>query len=93
MHLQVNPGADIPLLNIVLKTILERHEEEPDAGWIDDEAFIDERTEGFDHLKETLEDFDKEAAAEEAGVPSKTSNSPPRSTRWRTTPPSSPGWG
>lgn len=68
MHLQVNPGADIPLLNIVLKTILERHEEEPDAGWID-EAFIDERTEGFDHLKETLEDFDKEAAAEEAGVP------------------------
>ncbi|GAB7010243.1 formate dehydrogenase subunit alpha [Halorubrum trueperi] len=68
MHLQLNPGADIPLLNVVLKTILERHEEEPDAGWID-EAFIDERTEGFEHLKETLEDFDKEAAAEEAGVP------------------------
>ncbi|EMA59489.1 formate dehydrogenase subunit alpha [Halorubrum kocurii] len=68
MHLQVNPGADIPLLNVVLKTILERHEEEPDAGWID-EAFVEERTEGFDHLKETLDDFDKEAAAEEAGVP------------------------
>jgi formate dehydrogenase major subunit len=68
MHLQLNPGADIPLLNVVLKTILERHEEEPDAGWID-EAFIDERTEGFEHLKETLADFDKEAAAEEAGVP------------------------
>jgi len=68
MHLQLNPGADIPLLNVVLKTILERHEEEPDAGWID-EGFIDERTEGFEHLKETLADFDKEAAAEEAGVP------------------------
>ncbi len=68
MHLQVDPGADIPLLNVVLKTILERHEADPDASWID-EAFIEERTEGFEDLKETLADFDKEAAAEECGVP------------------------
>ncbi|WP_049983899.1 formate dehydrogenase subunit alpha [Halorubrum sp. BV1] len=68
MHLQLNPGSDIPLLNVVLKTILERHEQEPDAGWIDEE-FVAERTEGFEHLKETLADFDKAAAAEEAGVP------------------------
>ena len=68
MHLQLEPGTDIPLLNVVIKTILEKHEEEPDAGWID-EAFIEERTEGFDHLAETLEDFDKEAAAEQCGVP------------------------
>ncbi|ESS03580.1 MAG: putative anaerobic dehydrogenase [uncultured archaeon A07HR67] len=68
MHLQLNPGTDIPLLNAVLKTILDRHEAEPDAGWID-ETFVEERTEGFDHLKETLADFDAEAAAEEAGVP------------------------
>ncbi|WP_265110179.1 formate dehydrogenase subunit alpha [Halosolutus halophilus] len=68
MHLQLNPGTDIPLLNIVLKTILENHEENPDEGWIDEE-FIEERTDGFDHLTETLEDFDKEAAAEECGVP------------------------
>ena len=61
MHLQLKPGTDIPLLNVVLKTILEN-------GWIDEE-FIDQRTEGFEHLKETLEDFDKEAAAEECGVP------------------------
>ena len=67
-HLQLNPGTDIPLLNVVLKTILERHAEEPEKGWID-EAFIEERTEGFEHLKETLEDFDEEAAAEECGVP------------------------
>jgi len=67
-HLQLNPGTDIPLLNIVIKTILERHEEEPEKGWID-EAFIEERTEGFEHLKETLAGFDKEAAAEECGVP------------------------
>ncbi|UWG51558.1 putative molibdopterin-dependent oxidoreductaseYjgC [Halalkaliarchaeum sp. AArc-CO] len=61
MHLQLKPGTDIPLLNVVLKTILEN-------GWIDEE-FIDQRTEGFEHLKETLENFDKEAAAEECGVP------------------------
>ncbi|MDJ1434362.1 formate dehydrogenase subunit alpha [Halostagnicola sp. A-GB9-2] len=61
MHLQLNPGTDIPLLNIVIKTALEN-------DWIDEE-FIAERTEGFDDLKATLEDFDKEAAAEECGVP------------------------
>lgn len=67
-HLQLEPGTDIPLLNVVLTTILEKHEENPDEGWIDEE-FIEERTEGFEHLKETLEGFDKEAAAEECGVP------------------------
>ncbi len=67
-HLQLKPGTDIPLLNIVLKTILDNHEENPDEGWID-EQFIEERTEGFEHLKETLADFDKEAAAETCGVP------------------------
>ncbi|ELY58138.1 formate dehydrogenase subunit alpha [Natronococcus amylolyticus DSM 10524] len=67
-HLQLEPGTDIPLLNIVIKTILENHEDDPDAGWIDEE-FIEERTEGFDHLKETLADFDKEEAAEQCGVP------------------------
>ena len=67
-HLQPKPGTDIPLLNIVLKTILDNHEENPGEGWID-EQFIEERTEGFEHLKETLADFDKEAAAETCGVP------------------------
>jgi formate dehydrogenase major subunit len=68
MHLQNEPGTDIPLLNVVLSTILEHHEEHPEDGWID-EAFIAERTEGFEHLKETLADFDKETAAETCGVP------------------------
>jgi formate dehydrogenase major subunit len=61
IHLQLNPGTDIPLLNVVIETVLEN-------GWID-EGFIEERTEGFDHLKATLADFDTEAAAEECGVP------------------------
>ena len=60
-HLQLNPGTDIPLLNIVLKTILENE-------WYDEE-FIEERTEGFDHLQATLADFDMEEAADICGVP------------------------
>ncbi|PSQ37207.1 formate dehydrogenase subunit alpha [Halobacteriales archaeon SW_12_69_24] len=68
MHLQNEPGTDIPLLNVVLSTILDHHEAHPDEGWID-EAFIAERTEGFEHLTETLADFDREAAAETCGVP------------------------
>ncbi|WP_254525491.1 formate dehydrogenase subunit alpha [Natrinema caseinilyticum] len=67
-HLQLQPGTDIPLLNVVLKTILERHDANPDEGWID-ETFVAERTEGFEHLRRTLEDFDKAAAAQECGVP------------------------
>jgi formate dehydrogenase major subunit len=61
MHLQLNPGTDIPLLNVVIKTVLEN-------GWTD-EAFVEARTEGIDHLIETLEDFDAAAAAETCGVP------------------------
>ena len=61
IHLKPNPGTDIPLLNVVIKTIL-------DNGWYDEE-FIEERTNGFEHLKETLEDFDMEEAAETCGVP------------------------
>ncbi len=61
MHLQLEPGTDIPLLNIVLKTILENE-------WVDEE-FIQQRTKGFEDLQETLEDFDKEEAAETCRVP------------------------
>ncbi|MXV63177.1 formate dehydrogenase subunit alpha [Natronorubrum sp. JWXQ-INN-674] len=60
-HLQLEPGTDIPLLNVVLETILEE-------GRLD-EAFVAERTRGIDHLKATLADFDAEAAAETCGVP------------------------
>ncbi len=60
LHLQNEPGTDIPLLNIAIKTILEN-------GWHDEE-FIEERTEGFEHLEATLADFDKQEAAEICGV-------------------------
>src|SRR6056297_1868974 len=61
LHLQLTPGTDIPLLNVVLKTVL-------DNGWVDEE-FLDERTEGFEDVEATLEGFDVEQAAETCGVP------------------------
>ncbi|MFP4589890.1 MAG: formate dehydrogenase subunit alpha [Halobacteriales archaeon] len=61
IHLQHKPGTDIPLLNIVIKTIL-------DEG-LHDEAFIEERTRGFDHLQATLADFDMQEAADICGLP------------------------
>ncbi len=61
IHLQLKPGTDIPLLNIAIKTILEEE--------LYDQAFIDERTTGFDHLEATLADFDMEAAADICGLP------------------------
>jgi len=60
-HLQVEPGTDIALLNVVIKTVLEN-------DWVDEE-FVAERTDGIDDLTATLTDFDKEAAAETCGVP------------------------
>ncbi|WP_254809469.1 formate dehydrogenase subunit alpha [Natronosalvus amylolyticus] len=63
IHLQLEPGTDIPLLNVVLKTIIDEE--------LYDEAFIQERTRGFDHLEATLEGFDVEEAAERCGVPLK----------------------
>jgi len=60
IHLQVKPGRDIPILNIVLKTILDEE--------LYDEEYIKERTKGFESLEAELADFDAEEAAEEAGV-------------------------
>nr|WP_011323564.1 molybdopterin-dependent oxidoreductase [Natronomonas pharaonis] len=67
-HLQLNPGTDIPLLNVVLKTILDHHAEHPEDGWVD-ASFVESRTEGFEDLQATLDGFDAQAAAEECGVP------------------------
>ncbi|WP_137286470.1 formate dehydrogenase subunit alpha [Halorussus salinisoli] len=60
LHLRLKPGTDIPLLNAVLATILEE-------GWHDEE-FVEERTDHFESLEERLADFDREQAAETAGV-------------------------
>jgi formate dehydrogenase major subunit len=60
VHLPVRPGYDIPLLNAMAKVIVEE-------GLVD-EAFVEERVEGYEELREFLEGVDVEASAELAGV-------------------------
>ncbi|TLM80404.1 MAG: formate dehydrogenase subunit alpha, partial [Actinobacteria bacterium] len=59
--LRVAPGTNIALVNAMMRIIL-------DEGLADD-AFIAERTEGFEELRALLEDYDLEAAAETCGTP------------------------
>ncbi|KAB1198900.1 MULTISPECIES: formate dehydrogenase subunit alpha [Haloferax] len=60
IHLPVKPGFDIPLLNAMAAVIVEE-------GLVD-EAFVAERTTGFDELREYLSDLDVDAEAARAGV-------------------------
>ncbi|WP_411968171.1 formate dehydrogenase subunit alpha [Haloferax sp. YSSS75] len=60
IHLPVKPGFDIPLLNAMAAVIVEE-------GLVD-EAFVEERTTGFDELREYLADIDVDAEAARAGV-------------------------
>ncbi|WP_411962833.1 formate dehydrogenase subunit alpha [Haloferax sp. YSMS24] len=60
IHLPVKPGFDIPLLNAMAAVIVEE-------GLVD-EAFVEERTTGFDELRAYLADIDVDAEAARAGV-------------------------
>ena len=61
LHLQHKPGTDIALLNGLMHVILRE-------GW-QDEAFIAERTEGFEEFKAVVEKYTPEVASEITGVP------------------------
>ncbi len=60
IHLRLNPGTDIPLLNAMMRVILRE-------GLIDD-AFIEMRTENFNSLRNTLFAQDFEALVEITGI-------------------------
>ncbi|MEZ3166874.1 formate dehydrogenase subunit alpha [Halorubrum ejinorense] len=60
VHLPLRPGTDIQLLNAIAAVLTEE-------GLVD-EAFLAERTTGFDRLREHLADVDVAASAEAAGV-------------------------
>ncbi len=60
IHLPVRPGYDIPLLNAMAAVIVEED--------LVDEAFLDERTEGFDVFREFVDGVDVAENAAEAGV-------------------------
>ncbi|VTT87201.1 Formate dehydrogenase H [Halorubrum sp. DM2] len=60
VHLPLRPGTDIELLNAIAAVLIEEE--------LVDEAFLAERTTGFDRLREHLADVDVAANAEAAGV-------------------------
>ena len=59
--LQQRPGTDVPLLMGMMRVIV-------DEGLLDS-AFIEERCEGFDELKESLKNFDLATAEKITSVP------------------------
>ncbi len=60
IHLKLQPGTDIPLLNAMMKIILDED--------LADMDFVGGRTENFDGLKETVKKYDIPDAASQAGV-------------------------
>ena len=61
MWLQIRPGTDNAFVNGLLHTIITN-------GW-HDQAYVDERTEGWDDLWETVKDYPAERASEITGIP------------------------
>ncbi|MBF6619965.1 MAG: molybdopterin-dependent oxidoreductase [Patulibacter sp.] len=61
LHLPVKPGGDVPLLLGMLHVI--------ERDGLTDEAYLAERTEGWDALRAQVAEWPPERAAEESGVP------------------------
>ena len=60
VYVRQKMGTDVALLNGIMHVILEK-------GW-HNQAFIDERTEGFEEFKKVIDGYPPEKAAEIAGV-------------------------
>ena len=60
LHVRQNLGADVALLNGIMQVILAN-------GW-HNQAFVDERTEGFEAFRKVTEDYPPERVAEITGV-------------------------
>jgi len=61
VYLQQNPGSDVALLNGMMKVII-------DQG-LEDKEFIQERTEGFQELLQTIHDYPLDKVERITGVP------------------------
>jgi formate dehydrogenase alpha subunit len=61
VHLQQKPGTDVALINGMIHAIISK-------GWLN-KAFIDERTEGFEALAESVKEYTPEAVEKITGVP------------------------
>ena len=60
IHLQLNPGSDIHLLNAMMKVIIDEHTMATDL--------IENRTEGFEELKNNLEKLDFDTLVKATGL-------------------------
>ncbi len=60
LHLRHRPGTDVALINGLIYIILEK-------GW-QDQQFIDTRTEGFDELRSTINEYSPDRVAEITGI-------------------------
>ena len=60
IYVSQKPGTDVALLNGIMHVIMEKG--------LQNQAFIDERTEAFDEFKETLKNYPPEKAADICGV-------------------------
>jgi len=61
LHIRHNLGTDVALANGIMHVILAK-------GW-HNQAFVDERTEGFEELRKVIEQYTPERTAEITGVP------------------------
>jgi formate dehydrogenase alpha subunit len=61
LHLRQKPGSDVALINGIMRVVLEN-------GW-QDQKFIEERCEGFDEFRDTLEKYTPELVSTITGVP------------------------
>ncbi len=61
LHLPVQPGTDVALLNCMMNVIIQE-------GWANEE-FITERTEGYEELRETVGKYGLDEVAELCAVP------------------------
>lgn len=64
LHLRHRPGTDVALINGLIYIILEK-------GW-QDQQFIDTRTEGFDELRATINEYSPDRVANITGIDSET---------------------
>jgi formate dehydrogenase major subunit len=64
LYVRFKPGTDVALFNSLMHVILEEG--------LQDDAFIEQRTEGFDSLRETVRRYPPELAEQITGVPRET---------------------
>lgn len=65
LHLPVRINEDVNLLNLLMKGLLER---EAESGNVLDQAFIKEKTSGFDKLKDDLAKYDVAQLLDRSGL-------------------------